>query len=277
MHGRRARARARRRRPPRGRPRPPAAVSSCYYAAIMVGNGTTNFQSDNVTACCPEVMAAVLRANLEAAVNSYGGTVGGTLDDPDPSTAKIQRLFAEVFETTEIEVFPVATGTAANMLALATVTPPWGVIYSPGGSHAASDECNAPESATGGAQFVAAPSVEGKVDAELLDDIVAVDKERSTKYFHSLPSTISITNITEAGTSYSAAETAAIGRVAKRHDLVLHLDGARFGNAVAATGACSHASCCCTPHIMPCPYNCGSVEVVGVTASICTQEPPLRS
>ena len=133
-----------------------------------------------------------------------------------------------------------ATGTAANMLALATVTPPYGVVYSPAGSHAASDECNAPESAMSGAKFIAVPSPDGKVDPASLDEMITNNLEASEKYFHSLPTTISITNVTEAGTVYSAAETAAIGAVSKKHGLVLHLDGARFGNAVAAAG-CSPA------------------------------------
>jgi threonine aldolase len=133
-----------------------------------------------------------------------------------------------------------ATGTAANMLALATVTPPYGVVYSPAGSHAASDECNAPESAMSGAKFIAVPSPDGKVDPASLDEMITNNREASEKYFHSLPTTISITNVTEAGTVYSAAETAAIGAVSKKHGLVLHLDGARFGNAVAAAG-CSPA------------------------------------
>lgn len=196
----------------------------------------TNFKSDNVTGACPEVMEALMRANQDEAVPSYGGTVGGTLDDPDPSTLRMTELFCNVFET-EMDVFPVATGTAANMLALATVTPPYGVVYSPAGSHAASDECNAPESAMSGAKFIAVPTEEGKVIPEALDELVTINKEASVKYFHSLPAAVSITNVTEAGTNYSPAETAAIGAVAKKHNLVLHLDGARFGNAVAATGA----------------------------------------
>jgi len=158
----------------------------------------TNFKSDNVTAACPEVMEALLRANADEAANSYGGTVGGTEDEPDPSTLHMNQLFEETFECPCV-VFPVvsssigasgsnttqrarrcclrcsltlpaclaltltaafwqATGTAANMLALATVTPPYGVVYSPAGSHAASDECNAPESAMSGAKFIAVPS-----------------------------------------------------------------------------------------------------------------------
>ena len=122
------------------------------------------------------------------------------------------------------------------MLALATVTPPYGVVYSPAGSHAASDECNAPESAMSGAKFIAVPAPDGKVDPVALDEMITNNMEASIKYFHSLPTTISITNVTEAGTVYSHKETALIGAVAKNHGLVLHLDGARFGNAVAATG-----------------------------------------
>ena len=78
----------------------------------------TNFKSDNVTAACPEVMEALLRANADEAVNSYGGTVGGTLDDPDPSTLRMNQLFAETFEC-EVEVFPVVGSNTCTGLAAA--------------------------------------------------------------------------------------------------------------------------------------------------------------
>jgi threonine aldolase len=70
----------------------------------------TNFKSDNVTAACPEVMEALLRANADEAANSYGGTTGGTPDEPDPSTLRMNELFAETFEC-EVDVFPVVCET----------------------------------------------------------------------------------------------------------------------------------------------------------------------
>ena len=93
-----------------------AAGRSTYYTAISVGEiiMPTNFKSDNVTAACPEVMEALLRANADEAANSYGGTIGGTTDEPDPSTLAMNELFAQTFEC-EVDVFPVAR-TACTMI-----------------------------------------------------------------------------------------------------------------------------------------------------------------
>src|SRR5512135_1674912 len=101
-----------------------------------------NFRSDNVTGVAPEIMSALTQANV-GAVTSYGD---------DPITERLSRRFAEVFER-EVAVFPVATGTAANALALATMVPPYGVIYGHKDAHIQVDECGAPEFFSGGAKL----------------------------------------------------------------------------------------------------------------------------
>jgi threonine aldolase len=180
-----------------------------------------NFRSDNVTGIAPEILAAIAAANPGTAA-SYGA---------DAITERVTRRFAELFEH-EVAVFPVATGTAANALALAALTPPWGVIYCHEAAHIATDECGAPEFYTGGAKLVALPGADAKlapaaIEARLGDQGVV---------HHAQPAVISITQATEAGTLYQPQEIAALGALARCHGLALHMDGARFANAVAALG-----------------------------------------
>jgi threonine aldolase len=111
-----------------------------------------NFRSDNVTGIAPEILAAIAAANNGDAP-SYGA---------DPITARVALRFAEIFER-EVAVFPVATGTAANALALAAVTPPWGAVYCHEESHVETDECGAPEFYAGGAKLIALPGPDAKV------------------------------------------------------------------------------------------------------------------
>jgi threonine aldolase len=183
-----------------------------------------NFKSDNVTGIAPEILAALAAANAGAAA-SYG---------EDAVTRRLERRFAELFER-EVAVFPVATGTAANALALATVTPPWGVVFCHEESHVDTDECGAPEFFTGGAKLAALPGAAAKLTP------AAIEARLHGKgvVHHAQPAAISITQATEAGTVYSPDEVTALGALARRHGLVLHMDGARFANAVATLG--------CTP------------------------------
>jgi threonine aldolase len=180
-----------------------------------------NFRSDNATGIAPEILAAIAEANQGSAL-AYG---------EDAVTARLTRQFAALFEH-EVAVFPVATGTAANALALATVTPPWGAIYCHEISHIHTDECGAPEFHTGGAKLVALPGGDGKLAAAA---IAARMSDRGVVH-HAQPAAISISQATEAGTLYSPAEIAALGEAARRYRLALHMDGARFANAVAALG-----------------------------------------
>jgi threonine aldolase len=184
-----------------------------------------NFRSDNVTGIAPEILAAIAAANAGAAP-SYGA---------DAVTERVCRRVSEIFEH-EVAVFPVATGTAANALALASVTPVWGAIYCHEAAHVQIDECGAPEFFAGGAKLLPLAGADAKLAPA---EIEAAMIERGVVH-HAQPAAISISQATEAGTVYRPAEITALAAVARRHGLALHMDGARFANAVAALG-CSPA------------------------------------
>jgi threonine aldolase len=180
-----------------------------------------NFASDNVTGIAPEILAAIEAANRGAAM-PYGA---------DEITRRLEQRFAEIFEHAVV-VFPVATGTAANALALACLTPPFGAVYCHEQAHIATDECGAPEFFTGGAKLVTCPGEHGKLTPDILAARIA-----GAGVMHKVqPAILSITQQTEAGTVYRADEIAALGALARRHGLALHMDGARFANAVATLG-----------------------------------------
>ncbi|ARV61432.1 low specificity L-threonine aldolase [Nostocales cyanobacterium HT-58-2] len=185
-----------------------------------------NFCSDNVVGVSPEIMAALLAASHGVSM-PYGN---------DDCTQRLNFLFSELFET-EVVVFPVATGTAANALALSVMTPPFGAIYCHHQSHIHSDECGAPEFFTGGAKLVTLPGEHGKIDA--IDLATALARAGTGVVHHVQPATVSLSQVTEAGTVYSIDEVSQIAEVAHAHQLNLHMDGARFANAVVSLG--------CTP------------------------------
>jgi threonine aldolase len=185
-----------------------------------------NFCSDNVTGAAPEIIAALAAANIGSAP-SYGA---------DPLTRRVEERLATLFER-EVVVFPVATGSAANALALASITPPWGAVFCHELAHIAVDECGAPEFYTAGAKLVPLPGADGKLTAATL---AAQVPGGAGVVHHVQPATVSLTQATEAGTIYQPAEIAAIATLAHRHDLKLHMDGARFANALVTLG-CSPA------------------------------------
>ena len=185
-----------------------------------------NFCSDNVTGIAPEILAAIAEANQGDAM-PYGN---------DALTQQVEAKFAEVFET-EVKVFLVATGSAANSLALSTLSPAYGAIYCHEEAHIHVDECGAPEFFTGGAKLVLLPGSHGKVLAALLDE--RLQHAGFGVVHHVQPAAVSITQATEAGTVYSVDEVAAIAQVAHHYQLSLHMDGARFANALVHLG--------CTP------------------------------
>ncbi|MEG3862962.1 threonine aldolase family protein [Microcoleus sp. herbarium12] len=182
-----------------------------------------NFCSDNAAGVSPEIMDAIAAANC-GAVMSYGD---------DEYTERLQVKFSDLFETS-VTVFPVATGSAANALALAVMTPSYGAVYCHAQSHINLDECGAPEFFTGGAKLVSVTGNHGKIEAETLDE--TVDRAGAGVVHHVQPAAVSITQATEAGTVYNPAEIAQISEVVRRHNLHLHMDGARFANAVASLG-----------------------------------------
>ena len=181
----------------------------------------TNFCSDNVTGATPEILAALAAAN-EGDAMPYG---------EDMWTRRAEALFREVFEC-DLEIFPVATGTAANALALSQITPSYGIIYAHPNSHVYSEECGASEFYTGGAKLIPVAGVNGKLNLNDLQEAIIADKTREVPHPH--PTAVSITQVSEAGTIYSFAELKALTELVHGHGLSLHMDGARFANAVVA-------------------------------------------
>jgi len=186
-----------------------------------------NFCSDNTAGVSPEIMEALAAANTGAAM-PYGN---------DDWTRRLETRLADLFEH-EVAAFPVATGTAANALALATVAPPFGAIYCHRNAHIEEDECGAPELMTGGAKLATLPGDHGRIDAAAL--AAALDGAGTGVVHHVQPAAVSLTQATEAGTVYRPDEIAAIAEVAHGHSLTLHMDGARFANAMVRL-ACSPA------------------------------------
>ena len=186
-----------------------------------------NFASDNITGAAPEILAAIEAANA-GSLMPYGN---------DDVTRAAEAKVARVFET-EADVFFVATGTAANALALSAATPPWGVIFCHSGAHINDTEGGAPEFFSGGAKLVTLQGADSKFTAGDLDAAIAGASVGNVH--HAQPAAVSITQATEAGTLYTLDEVAAIAGTCRRHGLKLHMDGARFANAVAALG-CSPA------------------------------------
>lgn len=182
------------------------------------------FLSDNSYGAWPEIIAALGRAS-EGAATSYGD---------DPVTAKVRGRLAEIFER-DIAAHPVISGTAANALALATLCPPHGAVFCHAESHIAVDECGAPEFFTHGAKLVL---MEGD-DAKLTPAAVEKALAHFLKGFvhHVQPAVLSLTQSTELGTVYTPGEIAALSAVAHAHGMKVHMDGARFANAVAHLSA----------------------------------------
>lgn len=182
------------------------------------------FASDNGAPCPPQVMAALMRAN-EGTAMPYGN---------DPLSARVAGMIRDVLEAPEAAVYLVSTGTAANALALATLCPPWGAVFCHEGAHVQQDECGAPEFYSG-AKLLTVPGDHGRMDPGALD---AAIRGQGVRVVHSVqPGAVTITDVTEAGTIYTAGQIAALASVAHAHGLPVHLDGARFANAVAATNA----------------------------------------
>ncbi|HEX8642395.1 MAG TPA: beta-eliminating lyase-related protein [Allosphingosinicella sp.] len=179
------------------------------------------FFSDNAAAACPEVMAALAEANrLDTAY------------DGDALSRSLSARFSELFGA-EVEALWVATGTAANGLALAALCPPHGSIVCHRDAHIQNDECGAPEFYTQGAKLVLAEGPGAKLTPGTVEAALATIRDD----VHQVqPHALSITNATEYGLVYTAEETAALGALCKERGLGFHVDGARFANAIARLG-----------------------------------------
>ena len=186
-----------------------------------------DFRSDNVAGAHPAIAEALARCGPESATPYGSSGLDGV----------IEKRLAEVFEH-ELSVFFVSTGTAANALALAAVTKPGGIVFAHRESHIIVQECSAPQYLSGGLQIVSVDGDSGKMDVEHLRQ--QVQKSSMPDIHRGRPVAVTITQQTEAGTAYSLEELEDISHVAKQHDLVLHMDGSRFANSLAALG-CSPA------------------------------------
>ena len=180
------------------------------------------FASDNVAGACPEVLDAIIKAN-DGDSTPYGN---------DQLSTELQDKFSEIFEK-EVIVFPTASGTAANALALATMTPSFGNVYCHKLSHINTDECGAPEFYTGGGKLVTLKGINGKITAEELDQAIS----GKGIVHHTQPSSVSITQVCETGEVYQLDEIKKISEVTHKHNLNIHMDGARFANALVSLNA----------------------------------------
>jgi len=186
---------------------------------VNEGFVSRNFKSDNVTPVCDAIMAAINAANT-GSVPSYGG---------DQISLALQTAASEIFGT-EVAIFPVTTGTAANALALSQITPPYGAVYCHETAHIITDECAAPEFFTGGAKTMGLPGADGKIKPAQVASAIAFAEDMGVH--HVKPAALSLSQATEWGTVYDLAELSALASVAKRHGLPVHVDGARFANAL---------------------------------------------
>ena len=186
-----------------------------------------DFRSDNTGRAAPEILEALIRANRGTALG-YGG---------DDWTAALQRRFGELFETT-VRVFPVATGTAANALALASLGPSWGIVYCSEVAHINTAVANATGFFGGGVKLAAVGGEYGRVNADRLAEALAGIAPGQTH--RGQPSAVSLTQATDLGAVYTLDQIRAVAAVAKARGLRLHMDGARFANALARLG-CSPA------------------------------------
>jgi threonine aldolase len=183
---------------------------------------TMNFASDNWTGASDRVAAA-----LVGAAGGHAPAYGS-----DPQTLAVTQALSRLFER-EVAVYFVATGTAANALALAQLSRPSGVVFCHVGAHIRVDEAGAPEFLSGGRLH----GIQGDSGRIVPADLAkALSIYPASAVFHGQPMAVSVSQLTEAGTAYSAAEISAIAKVAHDAGLPLHMDGARFANAVAGLG-----------------------------------------
>lgn len=185
-----------------------------------------SFISDNLAGASPTVLRALAAAN-DGFAPGYGA---------DDWTARTEALFSELFER-KVAVSLVASGTAANALGLASLVSPWGAVLCHRESHVAEDECGAPEFYSNGAKLIGLSGAGNKLTpATVLHQLALM---RSGFVNHVQPQALSLTQSTECGLVYTADEITALKRAVEPRGLKIHMDGARFANAVAALG--------CTP------------------------------
>jgi threonine aldolase len=179
-----------------------------------------DYRSDNTGRAAPEILDAMVRANSGTALG-YGA---------DEWTARLQERFGDLFET-RVRVFPVATGTAANALSLAAASPSWGLVYCSEAAHINTSEANAAGFFGGGLKLMPVAGHDGRIDADALARTLAAIQPG--QLHRGQPAAVNITQASDLGTVYPLDEIRAIADIAKRRGLKIHMDGARFGNALA--------------------------------------------
>lgn len=208
----------------------PALHRICHHSSLTrqlpaLVHCTMKFFSDNAAPVHPKIMEAIVSANALDA--PYDG---------DAWSGRLDHAFSQLFEK-PVRVMWVSTGTAANALALAALCPPHKGVICHEMAHIEQDECGAPGFYTHGGKLMLAKGYGAKLDVDAASAIINNIRDD----VHQVqPAAISITNATEYGLVYSIDEVAALGALCKQHRLGLHMDGARFANAVAA-GQCSPA------------------------------------
>jgi threonine aldolase len=183
-----------------------------------------NFASDNTGPAHPRVMEALARANDGSAM-PYGN---------DPLSEAAVEAVRAVFEAPEATVAFVATGTAANALALACMVRPFETVFCSRVAHIEEDECGAPEFYMGGAKLTLLDEVDGRIVPGAFEAALAAVRGRGIHCVQA--GALSLTQLTERGTAYSLEQIAALAGQARAAGLPVHLDGARFANACAALG-----------------------------------------
>ena len=183
-----------------------------------------NFASDNTAGVAPAILDAIVQANHGYA-RGYGN---------DDWTESVERRLSEIFER-DVAIFLVPTGTAANALALAQITPPWGVVMCHAESHIVTDECGAPEFFGGGLKLVGLSGDDGKIAPDTLKAALAGYGGHSPHQM--IASALSITQAGEAGTIYRTDQIATLCGIAHQRSLAVHMDGARFANALVRLNA----------------------------------------
>lgn len=185
------------------------------------------FASDNSGPAHPRVLQALVAAN-QGYMASYGA---------DPIMDRVTSELRDLFEAPEAAIYLVATGTAANSLLLASMARPWDTIFCTSMAHINEDECNAPEFFTGGAKLTLVADTDGRMRPQALH--AAILKENNRGVHGPQRGPVALTQVTEKGTLYSLDELRMLTGIAREFGLKVHMDGARFANALAALG--------CTP------------------------------
>lgn len=184
---------------------------------------TINFSSDNETPVAPAMLEAIVAAN-QGTATAYA---------EDEWSLQLDQAFSTLFRT-DAMVLPVTTGTVANSIALATVTPPWGSVYCHASAHIQNDESGAPEFFGNGLRLVPVAGQGGKLKLETLEQSIRATEGHGVHSY--LPAVLSLTQSTESGTVYTADEVRGLCDYAHSLNMKTHMDGARFANAVAGLG-----------------------------------------